>query len=186
MAHVSGGRVSEPAMTASDPKRTEIPNGKAQNEQNGRCSMAETMKWPLCLLGISLLLPSPFAHSEGGWLEPALIRDWGTNYKQLPATSYLDLGSDPQALKALESKAFVLDRNAEGPSLALSCSPPNQRYLMRALSLGNHSLVVYEGANGLIVSVGDFTEPRSPERSAMAICLPSEPHDVRASVGFAK
>jgi len=144
------------------------------------------MKWPLCLLGASLLLPSPFAHSEDVWLQPALIRDWGTNYKRLPATSYLDLGSDSQVLKALESKASMLDRSTDGPSLALSCSPPNQRYLMRSLSLGNHSLTVYEGENGLIVSVGDFTEPRSPERSAMAICLPSDPHDVRASVGFAK
>lgn len=145
------------------------------------------MKWPLCLLGVLLLLPSPFVHSEDAWLQPASIRDWGTNYKRLPATSYLDLGMDSRALKMLESKVFVLDRSTDGPSLALSCSPPNRRYLMRSLSLGNHSLAVAEGVNGLlIVSVGDFTEPRTPQKSAMAICLPSDPSDVRASVGFAK
>jgi hypothetical protein len=148
--------------------------------------MVATMKWPLCLLGMSLLLPSPFACSDDGWLQPASIGDWGTNYKRLPATSYLDLGRDPQTLKALDGSVFVLDRNLEGPSLALSCGPPNQRYLMRSLSLGNHSLAVYEGSNGIILTIGDFSEPRSPERSAMAICLPSDPHDVRASVGFAK
>jgi hypothetical protein len=144
------------------------------------------MKWPLYLLGVSLLLPTRFVHSEDGWLQPASTRDWGTDYKRLPATSYLDLGSDPQALKMLESRAFVLDRNTEGRSIALSCDPPNQRYLMRSLSLGNRSLAVYEGTNGLIVSVGDLSEPRSPERSAIAICLPSDPPDVRASVSFAK
>jgi hypothetical protein len=144
------------------------------------------MKWPLVQLGVALLLLSQFAHSQDSWLQPASIRDWGMQHNRVPAANYLDLGSDPQALRELESNTFVLDRSTAGPSLALSCEAPSKRYLIRSLSLGGDGLAVFEGANGLIVSVGDFSEPRPPARSAIAICLPSDPRDVRGSVSFAK
>lgn len=159
---------------------------RAANGRNERSEKVATMKCPMLLLGVALLLPSQFVHSQDGWLQPASIRDWGTKHSRVPAANFLDLRGDPQALRELKSNPFVLDHSTAGPSLGLSCEAPSKRYLIRSLSLGSDGLAVYEGPNGLIVSVGDFSDPRPPARSALAICLSSDPRGVRGSVSFAK
>lgn len=143
------------------------------------------MKW-IVLLGISLLFPSRFAHSQDDWLQPPSLQDWGGEFKRVPATNYLQLGADPQALQQLESQKFVLDRSTSGHSLDLRCDPPSKRYLIRSLYIANATPAVFTGPKGLIVDIGSFSEPSTPGRSAMAICLPADPSDVRAGVSFAK
>jgi len=143
------------------------------------------MKW-LVLLGIALLLPSRFAHSQDDWLQPPSFQDWGGDFKRVPASNYLVLGADPQALRQLESQKFALDRSTSGHSLDLHCDPPSKRYLIRSLYIANGNTVVQMGPKGLIVDVGSFSEPSPPSRSAIAICLPADPSDVRAGISFAK
>lgn len=145
--------------------------------------MKKTLRVSVICMFFGMSFPS---YSDEVWLQPAVLKDWGGPLRQIPKTNYLDLGSDPNAVSVLVDKNFVVDPSNSGGSLALSCEPPSKRYLVRSLYVGNLSAAVYEGANGLIISVGSFSEPRTPSKGAIAICLTNAPIDVRGGVGFAK
>ena len=126
------------------------------------------------------------AHSEEPWLQAASVRDWGGQWRRVPAKTYLDLGDNSEALSKLKDKKFLIDPSTSGKSLLLTCDSPSKRYLVRSLYVGNLRAAVYETASGLIIGAGAFSEPRTPSKGAIAICLSNAPVDVRASVGFAK
>lgn len=135
-----------------------------------------------CLaLGISLPVCS-----EDAWLQGASMLDRDGPWKMLPTASYLDLGNDPDAVAKLADDLALLDPGTSGKSLSLQCTPPSKRYLIRSLHFSDSGVMVYENGSGLIIGAGSFSEPRSPSRGAVAICLAHAPSNVRSTVGFAK
>jgi hypothetical protein len=140
----------------------------------------------IVLISIVLLVFQVNACAEEVWLQPAPISFWGTKWQRVPASSYLDLGDDPAAVKALKNAKFMVDAGVSEKSLALKCQSPNKRYLVRSFYLDNLNAIVYQTANGLIVNSGSFSEPRNPSPGAVAICLSHDPIDVRGGVSFAK
>lgn len=123
---------------------------------------------------------------QSTWLKAAGYDDLGQDWTIIPSKSYLDLGNDSEAVDKLAEVDFVVDSSTSGSSLSLKCASGEVRYLIRSLYFGNFSAAVYEGARGLIVASGSFSQPYSPSKGAIAICLKKAPKSVLASVGFAK
>lgn len=119
------------------------------------------------------------------WLHrapPFPHKDW----REIQNGLYLDLGDDPEALSKLSSNDFVVDFPEIASSASLKCPAAYKKYLIRSFFLGSKTASVYKTPNGLVVSAGAFSEPRAPEKGAIAICLTADPGIVEGVVSFLK
>ncbi|MFG6935574.1 hypothetical protein ACGYWA_07025 [Burkholderia pseudomallei] len=127
------------------------------------------------------------AHAGNHWLEPASVDFYGSKMRKIPSSAYLDLGVNQLALRALKNKKYVVDKDSGEWSSKLKCKSFENRYLVRSFFIGeDEGVTVYQAEHGLVVNSGALSEVRAPVPGAIAICLDSDPIDVRGSVSFAK
>lgn len=124
-------------------------------------------------LGQDPWLPHPPSFPQTGW-------------HKIPGSLYMDLGDDPESLARLASSAYVADVPETVKSRSLTCPPSYKKFLIRSFFLGDPTARVYNTTNGLVVSSGAFSEPRKPDRGAIAICLKEEPKEIEGKVSFLK
>jgi hypothetical protein len=110
----------------------------------------------------------------------------GGNWIKMPGNLYLDLGSDSEALRRLEKYNFVIDSPEVKKSSSLECKNPLKKYLVRSFFLGSKNASIYMSSEGLLVSSGAFSDPRPPERGAVAVCLSNDPTMIQGAVSFLK
>lgn len=140
----------------------------------------------LCCISLSIGAMA-CVYAGDRWLEPASVDFYGSNVRKIPSSAYLDLGVDQLALQALKNKKYVIDKDSEGRSSKLKCKDFENRYLVRSFFVGeDEGVTVYKAEHGLVVNSGALSEVRAPIPGAIAICLDSNPIDVRGGVGFAK
>jgi hypothetical protein len=123
--------------------------------------------------------------ADDGWLHASHLSSHG-RLQKIPSYLYIDLGDDSDALDRLEKSDFVIDSPETPKSLSLKCPGMYKKYLIRSFFLDTKTASVYRVSSGLVVSVGSFSEPRPPERGAIAICLSGEPKEITGSVSFLK
>lgn len=140
----------------------------------------------LCCMALSIDAVA-CAHAGDRWLEPASVDFYGSNLRKIPNSAYLDLGADQLALQALKNRKYAIDKDLDGHSSKLKCKKSENRYLVRSFFIGeDEGVTVYKSEHGLVVNSGVLSEVRAPIPGAIAICLDSDPMDVRGGVSFAK
>lgn len=118
-------------------------------------------------------LPKSPAFPQAGW-------------QKIPDSLYIDLGDDPESLSRLVNSPFIVDEPEVNKSKSLICPPSYKKYLIRSFFLGTPTARVYKTPNGLVVSAGAFSDPRQPDKGAIAICLMADPGVIEGTVSFLK
>lgn len=127
----------------------------------------------VCAFGKDLWLPEAPSFPQPKW-------------QRVAESLYIDLGDDPEALVRLASSPYVEDVPEVAAAKGLACPSAYKKYLIRSFFLGRPTARVYKTSNGLVVSTGAFTDPRQPDRGAIAICLKDPPGRIEGAASFLK
>jgi hypothetical protein len=137
------------------------------------------------LFFLGLVLASGVTCASDSWL-PRSSTFPQQNWRKVPDSLYVDLGNDPESLNKLAKSAFVVDDPEVAKSRSLTCPTAYKKYLIRSFFLGTSTARVYQAPGGLVVSAGAFSEPRQPDKGAIAICLLADPGFIEGTVSFLK
>lgn len=123
------------------------------------------------------------AFAQNPWLPES--SGYKPDWQEVQASSFIDLGIDPEALARLSHSSSVEDLPEVSSSKSLTCGPGYTKYLIRSFFIDRPVARVYETPSGLIISTGALGEPRPPAKGAIAICLKGPPGHIEGLLSFA-